>query len=212
MKWKYSIIAVGITALFIGLAFTPATAIESSEKEKITIDYQYYAEDGKIISGHLDVAEDVLDQFIDEMFNIFEKINKRSDLDNIDNLIAESQFFENNPKLAEVIINILGILPVHRALVMSRGKCFSFNPFKRSNLDFRDRLSAWRYSGLPIIDAKTYMLRPYRSDFKILKGAQMGLMTRFVGMQIFIAKTFPSMCKTFFIGTPRYVFGADVGL
>lgn len=211
MKWKHSIIAVGITALFIGLAFAPVTAIEDS-KEEITIKYEYYTQDGNVVTGQIVATEKTLEEFFDQLFEIFEQIKTRADLNNVKELISATEFFKNNPKLGEILNDIIGTLFIHRALVLSRGRSFTLNPLKRSDLDLRNRISMWRYSGIPIINAKTYMLRPYRADFKILDGGQLGLMTRFVGIHIYIDKMFPRMSKTFFFGTPRFVWGMEMGL
>lgn len=208
MKKTYSIIALGLAALFLSLAVSPTSAIEEGSTN-VTIQYDYYTDEETLVSKTITVPEDVLDEFINELFILFKQIKTRADLSNLEQLISESEFFTENPMLGDLILNIVNLIPFgHRALVLSRGECFGF---KRTQFNIRERLCMWRYSGLPIFDGKTYMLRPYRNDFKVLNGGQMGLMSRFVGLHMYRANCFPRMDKTFFIGTPRYVFGMDMG-
>jgi hypothetical protein len=209
MKKTYGIIALGLAALFINLAVSPAPAIEQTSNN-MTIAYDYYTADGTVLTKTITIPEDVLDQYIDELFRIFEQIQTRSDLSNLEKMIGESPSFSENPMLGEITLNIAKLIPLsHRALVLSRGECYGM---KRTQMNLKSRLSMWRYSGLPIFDGRTIMLRPYRNDFKLLKGGQMGLMTRFVGLEVYRSHMFPRMDKIFFIGTPRYVFGMDMGL
>ena len=105
----------------------------------------------------------------------------------------------------------------NRVFVVSQGWNHKLNPFKNSSAEIYKLFNFWHYTnryefGIP---SGTFILRHGRlfdTDAKCLCGIQVGMMTRFRGIYIYVARPLPEKNYTFFMGTAHYVVGLDFTL
>ena len=93
---------------------------------------------------------------------------------------------------------------------MSLGHSLKLNPFKKNSYKIRQNSKFWFYINGGKTEDRTIILKPFSLKFDILKGLQIGRMSGFFGIYIYIAKKFPQRCTTFFIGTARKINGLDI--
>lgn len=215
MKKKYGIIAIGIMALFLSLAFSPATAqdMKDTDDEKVFLEYSYVSEDGSRIFEKLKITQEDLEELQTKLSEIFEKIKNKFDFCKIKAMIYKIKLLAKYPKLRELTLKLIKIMPRKTsAFVMSYGSCYKLNPLRKTELKIRNKFTMWRYSGQTTVQPRTYILRPFRKDFDVLKGMQVGFMTKFTGLYIYLAQKMPKMSYTFFIGNARFIQGFDLDI
>jgi hypothetical protein len=215
MGKKYGIISMGVIALFVGLALHPASAGESTENKssEVMVEYSYVADDGSIFKEKITISEAELQELQEQLSGIFEKIKSKFDVSEIEKMISEITILAKHPKLRGLILKMMRMMPRRSmAFVMSYGSSSKLNPFKSSEIKIKDRFSFWRYSGAGAVKPKTFILRPFRKNFEMLQGTQIGVMGRFNGLYIYIARKMPKMSYTFFMGGTNFIKGIDLGI
>ena len=213
MKKKYGIIAVGIIALLVSLSFSPATATDVAKEKtsEIEMKYSFFSEDGSIFTEKLKISEEDLEELKEKLSEIMEQIKNKYDFSKIEKMVNRIKLLIKYPKLREFTLKMIKLMPrKSMAFVMSYGSCYKLNPFRKTEIKIKNRFTFWRYSGTTTVEPKTYILRPFRKDFDVLKGTQMGFMSKFTGLYIYVAKNMPKMSNTFFFGTARFVQGIDL--
>ncbi len=215
MKKKYGIIAVGIVLLFVGLAFNPATAKTVSEKEseEILLKYLTISEEGKLVKEEIALSEADLEEFKDMVSQIFEKIKNKVNIVKLKSLLKSFELLVKYPKLRQLVLKMIQLRPLKRmALIMSHGTSYKLNPLKKTEFKIREKLTMWRYNSMGTLPCKTYILRPLKTEFDMLSGAQIGLMYKFTGIYVYIARKVPNLSYTMFMGTARFANGFDLNL
>lgn len=215
MERKYGIFAIGVVLLFAGLAVNPATAEKVMEKETedILLEYFSFTEDGKLVKNKLALSEADFEEFKDMVAQIFESIKNKVDSLKLESLLNSFRLLVKYPKLRELALKMVKLRPLKRmALVMSYGTSYKLNPLKKNEIKIRQRLSMWNYNSQGTLPSKTYILRPLKTDFDVLTGAQMGLMYKFTGIYMYIARNIPKLSFTCFMGTARMANGFDLNI
>ncbi len=217
MKKKHGIIAVAVVLLFVGLAFNPATAkntIRNEENKGILLEYLSISEDGKTLREKLMLSEDELKDLSDMFSQIFEKINEKLSINKFQVFLKSFELLVKYPKLRELVVNFVKLRYSlrTRALVMSHGMCYKLNPLRKSEFKVKQKMSTWRYNSGGPFSSKTYILRPFKSDFEVLNGIQMGVMYKFSGIYMYVARKVPELSYTLFMGTARLANGFDLNI
>jgi len=194
------VLAVGMILLFIGLAFSPATAKPSSLTQLKELP-----------------AVDLLNKLSLEM-------SKATDYNE---LIATIQKFITDygrhpflVLLLQIIIGIMnisnkidGIRPLRKnAFIMSWGFTNKINPFKNNNVDLYRPLTLWYYSGKSnlILNSRTVIISFSPFQIKMLTGRQIGFMRNFAGLYWHRETTLGSKSFTIFMGKSTAVRGFDL--
>jgi len=194
------VLAVGMILLFIGLAFSPATARTSS-----------------LPKLEQTPAVDLLNKLSLEM-------SKATDYNE---LIATIQKFITDygrhpflVLLLQIIIGIMnisnkidGIRPLRKnAFIMSWGFTNKINPFKNNNVDLYRPLTLWYYSGKSnlILNSRTVIISFSPFQIKMLTGRQIGFMRNFAGLYWHRETTLGSKSFTIFMGKSTAVRGFDL--
>ena len=214
------ILAIGLVVLFIGLSFSPATADEIIEEQNETYDVELamVAEDGSIDTIKATLTEQEFTEFQDAMEKLDQLLEKATSREDIMNIIGTFPFFNGKHPILTWILNFFSIykLPRSRAFVFSHGWGYKMNPLKGNTVDLYRPFTMWQYSSrsrftIPI-PAKTFIMRFSPFNLKFLHGTQVGMMTRFIGLYIYISQPMPQKSYTFFMGTVRHIGGLDFKL
>lgn len=200
-------IAIGIIAIFIGLAFTPMSSSNIIEKEEtvIPVELSMYQNDGTISIETVKLTKD--------------------DVKVIDNLLQDIKNTQNEAEIEEKISDFLiycnskevGILSSTEWLenlpgrpIFSVGKGSRFIARYHGRLQIKKVFSAWSYPtgfGTTIIWGNGITSPPTQ----ILLKRQIGFMIGFVGLYVYIPPFISGMSsRTFFMGSSLLSYGASI--
>jgi hypothetical protein len=221
---KKQILMIGVLILFAGLAINPAISKNIPESEiqeqTINVEYAMINSDGALTTEKIELSEQEFVELQYIISELMEKLESADDLydisDIIDSIFYERGLFGFEHPILNWILNFLSLykLPRSRAYVISQGWGFKINPFKNHNLNLYRPLTIWQYSekwgyDIPGI---TFILRPSPFNTELLHGKQIGMMTHFFGLYIFVSQPVPQKSWTFFMGSVRHIFGIDFAL
>jgi hypothetical protein len=209
--WK-KIIAIGIIGVFIGLALSPtyAGATTVSKPEIVTIEYTTFDENNEMTTGIFQLTGEEFEQLKSILTELTEKVASLNDLDNIENIIKEV-FGGKFQNLCFVLISSLKFGNIkNRAFITSSGEFYKLNPLKKSSISIHKKICFWRYTADGLPGGMTVILKPFALDYMILKGGQIGMMTRFLGFHITSCTKLPCKSYTFFMGTAKRAIGIDL--
>ena len=215
-----SILAIGMVALFIGLSFSPVTADEiKEENETETYDVEIAVVDEGIIKTEtIKLTEREVGQLQLALAEVMEKLETADNADDVMDIIGTFPFFNGKHPILTWILNFFSVykLPRSRAFVFSHGWGYKINPFKGNTVDLYRPFTMWQYSTrsrftIPI-PAKTFIMRFSPFNVNFLHGTQIGMMSRFIGLYIYISQPVPQKSYTFFMGTARHIGGLDFKL
>jgi len=221
---KKIIFIIGVIILFAGLTINPAIAQNMSKSElqekTITVEYAMVNLDSSITTEKIVLSEQEFIELQDMLLEFMEKLETADDLDDIEDTIGSTFYLEGlfgcDHPILNWILNYLSLykLPRSRAYVISHGWGFKMNPFKNHQLNMYRPLTIWQYSDRwgTNIPGKTFILKPSPFNTEILHGRQIGMMTHFFGLYIFVSQPFPQKCWTFFMGSARRIGGFDFAL
>lgn len=211
---KRKITAIIIILIFVGLSLSSANASNRSENKKeelLTLIYQTIKSDGSIIEESVDITEKEANTLQKVLSEIIEKTqsedNSEKILDKIKDFLKE-KFINFYNKVKELLNNIK--IRLSKTYIISYGKSYKLNPFKKSEVKLSQKFSAWYYyckEGL--VKGKTLMFKPLKLKAEVLEGTQFGYMTDFKGIYLYIAKKIPEQSFTFFFGSTSRVIGFD---
>jgi len=221
---KKQIFIIGVIVLFAGLAINPATAQVSPEgelqEEAIKVEYALVNPDGSITTERIELTEQEFVELQTTLSKLMEELESATDLDDVENIIESTSFqngiFGLKHPVLDWILDFLSSykLPRSRAYVISQGWGFKMNPFKNHEINIYRPITVWQYSnrwGYDLPD-KTFILKPNPFNTEVLHGRQLGMMTHFFGLYIFVTQPNPQKCWTFFMGSARRVGGIDFTL
>jgi hypothetical protein len=219
MKIRRGIFTIMIVSMLVSIAFGVVNAVESTmsvhKNELFTIEIGAINEyDNSIIETASLTAEQInqLEMILSDVINNIESANNWGEigirLDNYaKNFLHEKGIIFNIIKRIIRFIENIVYLSILKSkwskwlsgnnFVISVGHSYKFNIFKTSQLmRLHKNLCIWHYSkGLTLI---------WKSNIhKVLKDLQLGFMSNFNGIYVFIARKFPQKCFTFFVGIPR---------
>ena len=194
------VLAVGMILLFIGLAFSPATARTSS-----------------LPKLEQTPAVDLLNKLSLEMSKA---TNYNELIEIIQDFITDYGRHPFLVLLLQIVIGIMnvsnkidGIRPLRKnAFVMSWGFTNKINPFKNNNVDLYRPLTLWYYSGKSnlILNSRTIIISFSPFQIKMLTGRQIGFMRNFAGLYWHRETTLGSKSFTLFMGKSTTVRGFDL--
>ena len=222
MPNKYKMLAGTIIFLFIGYSLSTVNAIELEENnppqyESIFIECGLINPDGTKNIEKFTLSKQELTELETILSELIEKLETSTDLDDIEGIINSisyqgGSFRFKHPVLFWILNTISNYkLPSSRLFVVSHGRSFRINPFKNNKIDVYRPLTLWQYSAQWGFDrpGKTFILQYSPFNTKILHGKQIGMMTHFIGVYIYVSQPPPQKSYTFFIGSARFVRGID---
>ncbi len=214
-------IVMGVIALFVGLSIGPVNALEFPENEMqdevVNIEYALVDLDGTVIIEKFTLSEQEFEELEVMLSEFMEKIQSATDHDDVMNIL--NTFLRNRHPVLSFILKPLSSYKMFRdrAFIVSQGWGHKLNPFKNSSAEIYKLFNFWHYTnrsefGMP---SGTFILRHgslFDTDAKFLRGIQIGMMTRFRGIYVYIARPLPEKSYTFFMGTTHHVVGLDFAL
>lgn len=223
MKIKRKILTIGMVLMLVSISFSMVQAVETKENDQkngsITIEIGTINEEENSIIETASLSEDQLNELVIILSDIIKEIESAKSWDEINIIMNnyDNNYLNKKGLVYELIIKIIrGIRNIIKGIifkfiqlsnhnfVISYGRSYKLNLFRTSQLmRLRKNLCIWHYS-----KGKTII---WKSDVhKTLKDMQLGFMTNFKGMYMYITKKFPQKCFTFFFGTPKMVNGISL--
>ena len=200
-------IAIGIIALFIGLAFNPMIDANIIEKEEtdIPIEISMYQNDGTISIETVKLTKDdikVLDNFLQDIRNTQNEAE-------IEEKITDFLIYCNSKELG-ILSSSDWLENLPGRPIFSVGKGSRFIARYRGRLQIKKLFSAWSYPtgfGTTIIWGNGIASPPTQ----ILLKRQIGFMIGFVGLYVYIPPFISGMSsRTFFIGSSLLSYGVSI--
>ena len=211
---KRKIMAIWIILLLVIIPFGIVQAGETYQKvdnnETVTVEISTLQSDKILATETIFLSEKELvelENLITKLMDWIESVSSWEELESfLNNLPVKSGIIQS------LITKLLSKLSLFRsrAFVISSGHGYKFNPFKKSDFCIRKKLSFWHYSNGEGVQDRTILIQPLSFKMKILKGLQIGFMTRFFGIFIFVAKNLPEKSYTFFMGTAGRINGLEL--
>ncbi len=213
MEGKRKIMAIWIILLLITIPFGIVQASETLEKkennETISVEIATLNSDEILKTETIFLSEEELVEFENTISILIDRIQSAESWEGIKNII--NNFLEgNNLGIFSIIKTLLSKIISFRTYVISSGHGYKINPIKKGSIKIRKKLSVWHYSSEEMLKDRTIILKPLALKMKVLKGSQFGMMTRFTGTFIYVARKFPQKSYTFFMGIARRVNGLQM--
>jgi hypothetical protein len=213
MEGKRKIMAILTILLLmtmpIGVVQASKTIEKKTENKSIPIEIITLDSDKIQKKQTIHITEEELEEFENTVSILIDKIQSANSWQGIRNII--NNFLKGNKfGIFTILKALLSKIIAFRTYVISSGHSYKFNPIKKGSLKIRKRLSLWHYSSGKMIKDRTIILKPLALKFKILKGSQFGIMTRFTGAHIYVARRFPQKSYTFFMGLARHASGIQI--
>jgi hypothetical protein len=213
MKIKRKIITIMCVLLLVTIPISTVQAEETStnetENETTTVKLATII-DGIQNIEEIAMSEPEITELQTTITNLIGQLENAKGIFDIDGII-DNILGGRAPIIYNIIKSILNLRFSHgRAFVISHGRSYNINPFKQNEFKINRLFTFWHYSPMGLIQGKTLILRPLSlTSSKILRGRQIGFMTRFTGVYLNIPKMFPEKTYTFFMGMARHVNGMD---
>jgi hypothetical protein len=204
---------LGVILLFCGVSFQSVATKEKDDK--IELSFSLVDSENSIITEKLSLSRQELNELQDGLTQLIDKLQSVSTDDELTK-ITESVFMgKRYQPILSLILDLLGQIRIikNRDFVISQGWNYNFNSNKEQKTSLYKFLNIWYY--LPYssmnFSSRTFILKHSRINFETdsLVGMQIGMMSRFRGIHIYIPRVFPEKSYTFFIGTAKHVVGYD---
>ena len=218
---NHKMVVIGVIILFVGLSIGPVTASKSPENELqdevVNIECALLDLDGSVTIEKFTLSEQEFKELEVMLSEFMEKIQSATDRNDVINII--DTFFGDKHPVLSFILKSLNIYKMfrNRAFVVSQGWSYKLNPFKDNSVETQKPFNCWYYSDQSKFEmpSRTFILRHGRfldMDIECLRGIQIGMMTRFRGIYIYVAQPPPEKSYTFFMGTAHHIMGLDFTL
>lgn len=218
---NHKMVVIVVIVLFVGLSIGPVTANEFPENELrdevVNIECALFDLDDSVTIEKFTLSEQELKELEVILSEFMEKIQSATDRNDVVNII--DTFFGNKHPVLSFILKPLNICKMfrNRAFVVSQGWSYKLNPFKDNSVETQKPFNCWYYSDQSKFEmlSRTFILRHGRlldMDIECLHGTQIGMMTRFKGIYIYVARPSPEKSYTFFMGTTHHIMGLDFTL
>ena len=212
MEMKRKTLAILMVFMFFTIPFSFAQAGNINNEQisdTVSVEIESFNDDSSFTTETLKLTEEELIDFENILSILMDRVQSAGNLDEIFNIL--DNFANQNSMIKSIIIRLISSLKnlKHRGFVMSLGHSLKLNPFKKNIYKIRENSKFWFYINGGKTEDRTIILKPFSLKFDILKGLQIGRMSRFFGIYIFIAKKFPQRSTTFFMGTAQRINGLD---
>lgn len=210
---RRKIVAIAIMVLFLAIPLNIAEAsniTNKQENEPLVIEVYAIDPDGFVTTEEIIFYEEEFEEFKNAISKIMDEIESANDFnwnsirDSIVNLLGEGN------KLKDFILDIFSLLKLsrNRGFVISEGHGLDLNPLdKKIDIKFRKKIAFWHYNSQGMFTDRTIIVKPFALNMKILKGRQIGLMSKFIGVYFSVSKGFLKDTFTFFYGTASHING-----
>lgn len=195
---------IGTILLFIGLAFSPATAkiINNNFKDENLVELE------RIIPKLMDDIETASScpELIGILSTFMNEYRNHPILDFVMKIIKE---------LLDIMSRINSLRPLNtNAFILSWGFANKINPFKDNKLQLYRPLTVWCYSGKSnlILNSRTIIIDFAPFKIKMLTGRQFGFMRNFAGIYLHRETTLTDKSYTFFMGKSAAIRGFDLSI
>jgi hypothetical protein len=207
---KKKIIAIGVVLLLMTIPLTIVQAGEGEKTETIEVEISTYVSEGITTIETIFLTEEQITELEKTIEYIIEKAESIDSIEEFEKIVENLP--KNNGPIMTIIFKIMSKFKhlKKRGFVVSHGQNIKINPFKKREINIREGFKLWCY--LNNQNDKTVIFKPLSSGKKVktLSGSQIGLMSKFTGLYIFIPKRFPQKSHTFFIGTARNIKGISL--
>jgi hypothetical protein len=213
MEGKKKIMAILTILLFmtmpIGIVQASETVKSKETNDYITIEIVTFSSDEILKTDTIRMTEEELEEFKTTISTFIDKIQTADNLKEIRNIF--NNFLEGNKLgIFTILKSLLSKIFTLRTYVISSGHSYKLNPLKKGSFKIKKRISFWHYSSGKMIKDRTIILKPLALKMKILRGSQLGVMTRFTGAYIYVARKLPQKSYTFFMGLTRHASGIQM--
>ncbi|DAC72680.1 MAG TPA: hypothetical protein DSN98_03810 [Thermoplasmata archaeon] len=210
------ILAIGIIILFLGLAFSPATA-QTAVKDQSNVTTIGEIAPVQLTGKDIATMEKIMPALLEKMSTA----TSYSELKQI----VQSSVNEYGRMLGVVLLLKLVIKaidfnfkfnefrPIRRnAFVMSWGFTNKLLSLGKNKINLLRPITGWYYSGKSnlILNSRTLIIDPYPFSVKMLTGRQIGLMSDFKGLYIHRSGNIANKAITFFFGFADTIRGFDL--
>jgi hypothetical protein len=206
---------IGVIALFISASVAPLIAATPTQSEETyAVEYAMVNADGSLSEETILLNAGELSLLQLQLSDLFDLLKSTTDKGLLINLLLKYLNGEDFPLLSKIVTYVLGSEMLQdRQLVISEGWGYDLNPFKKMSTDFVKPVTFWKYgelSELFPVPSTTAVLKLSPFEVETYTGSQLGFMLRFHGIYIHIPQQMPMQSFTFFLGSAKYVFGAEV--
>ena len=205
MKAKKSVFAIGIIALFIGLAMAPANASSVSEQSYSTFDEKQVSEVLPLLLDEIEKAQSY-PELVDIVTRFTTDMGRQPILTFLLRLLVEGIGIRNN---------LNEFRPLRRdAFVISWGFSHKMNFIRENKLQLFRPVTFWYYTGPAklLVNSRTVIIDLYPFSVKSLTGRQVGVMRNFGGLYIHRQSTLWDKSWTVMMGRANTVRGFDLSV
>ena len=210
---KNKLITMGILFVFIAIPFSSINADmvinEGLKEETVTVGFSAVDSKGLVQKYELKLTEEKFSNLKTTLSKLAEKIENIKDFKNLRNILDKS--FEDDYPILFFLLTAFGSTLINNTnFIVSSGFGYTFKLSNKMDLSFQKRSLIWRYSNTPDKALPTRTLIVKGLDIDDLSGKQIGFMTKFTGIYLFMPEQYPEKSYTFFIGTAKMAFGIDL--
>ena len=205
MKSKKSVFAIGIIALFIGLAMAPANASSVSEQSFSTIDEKQVSDMLPLLLDEIEKAQSYA-ELVDIVTRFSNSMGRQPLLTFLLKLLVEGIGIRNN---------LNEFRPLRRdAFVISWGFSHKINFLRENKFQLFRPVTLWYYTGPAklLLNSRTVIIDLYPFSVKSLTGRQVGVMRNFGGLYIHRQSTLWDKSWTVMMGRANTVRGFDLSV
>lgn len=216
MERKRKIMAIFVIMLLLAISVSIAEASEVSENkqnpETIAVELTAINPDGTLTTENFCISEKDLAKLESAVSMIMDQIQSANNLN--ENILRDiiEKILENENSLLGRILGIFTTLKLtrNRGFVISSGHGINYNLFKKISFKISKKAAVWHYNSnmrIGIFNDRTIIVKPLALNMKILRGKQIGVMTKFVGVYLSVSQGFLRNSYTMFMGTARHING-----
>jgi len=206
---------MGILFIFIAIPFSSINADivvnEELKEETVTVGFSAVDSKGLVQKYELKLTEEKFSNLKTTLSTLAEKIENIKDFKDLRNILDKS--FEDDYPILFFLLTTFGSTLINNTnFIVSSGFGYKFKLSNQRELTFQKRSLLWHYSNNPdkTLPTRTIIVNGLDIDPKILSGKQIGFMTKFTGIYLFIPEQYPEKSYTFFIGAAKMAFGIDL--
>ena len=193
----------------LGIVQASESYEKNEENESIPVEIVSLNSDEILTTDTIYITEDELEEFENTISILINEISSTDNWQSVRNII--NSFLEGNKLgIFTILKNLFSKIIAFRTYVISSGHGYKLNPIKKGSIRIRKKISFWHYTSGRLIKDRTIILKPLALKMKVLKGSQFGMMTRFTGAYIYVARKFPQKSYTFFMGIARHASGIQM--
>ncbi|KYK31925.1 MAG: hypothetical protein AYK22_07650 [Thermoplasmatales archaeon SG8-52-3] len=213
MKGKRKILAIWIILLLITV---PLGIVEASEtnaikenNEKIPIEIATLDSDEIVNTKTIYISQEELAEIQNTISVLIDRIESAQSWQEIKTII-NNILGGNKLGIFSIIKTLFSKIFAFRTYVISSGHSYKVNPIKKGSIKIRKKLILWHYTSGELLKDRTIILKPLALKFRVLKGSQVGMISRFTGMFFYVARKIPQKSYTFFIGFAKRANGLQI--